>query len=139
MADRVSKQTRSFIMSRIRSKNTVPELAVRKHLFSMGFRFRLHSKNLPGSPDIVLPKYRTAVQVRGCFWHSHNCMNGKIPKSNKRYWLKKLAKNKERDKYNDSQLKKMGWDVVILWECTVMNGVKIKSKMNQLKMKLQGK
>ena len=139
MADRVSKQTRSFIMSRIKSKNTLPELAVRKYLFSLGYRYRLHLRTLPGSPDIVLPKYRVAIQVRGCFWHSHSCMKGKVPGNNRKYWQKKLSRNKERDKDNDTRLKKMGWDVVTLWECAVMDKVKIRSRMNQLQRKLKGK
>ena len=139
MADRVSKQTRSFIMSRIKSKNTLPELAVRKYLFSLGYRYRLHLRTLPGSPDIVLPKYRVAIQVRGCFWHSHSCMKGKVPGNNRKYWQKKLSRNRERDKDNDARLKKMGWDVVTLWECAVMDKVKIRSRMNQLQRKLKGK
>ena len=139
MADRVSKQTRSFIMSRIKSKNTLPELTVRKYLFSLGYRYRLHLRTLPGSPDIVLPKYRTAIQVRGCFWHSHSCMKGKVPGNNRKYWQKKLSSNKERDKDNDTRLKKMGWDVVTLWECAVMDKVKIRSRMNHLQRKLKGK
>ena len=139
MADRVSKQTRSFIMSRIKSKNTLPELAVRKYLFSLGYRYRLHLRTLPGSPDIVLPKYRTAIQVRGCFWHSHSCMKGKLPGNNRKYWQKKLSRNKERDKDNDTRLKKMGWDVVTLWGCAVMDKVKIRSRMNKLQRKLKGK
>ena len=139
MADRVSKQTRSFIMSRIKSKDTLPELAVRKHLFKLGYRYRLHTSALPGSPDIVLPKYRTAIQVRGCFWHSHSCMKGKVPGNNRKYWQKKLDRNRERDNYNDSKLKKMGWKVVTLWECVVMDKVKIRSRMNHLQRKLKGK
>ena len=139
MADRVSNQTRSFIMSRIRSKDTLPELAVRKYLFSLGYRYRLHLRTLTGSPDIVLPKYRTAIQVRGCFWHSHSCMKGKVPENNRKYWQKKLSRNRERDKDNDTRLKKIGWDVVTLWECAVMDKVKIRSRMNQLQRKLKGK
>ena len=139
MADRVSKQTRSFIMSRIRSKDTLPELAVRKYLFSLGYRYRLHLRTLPGSPDMVLPKYRVAIQVRGCFWHSHSCMKGKVPENNRKYWQKKLSRNRERDKDNDTRLKKIGWDVVTLWECAVMDKVKIRSRMNQLQRKLKGK
>ena len=97
MADRFSTTTRSEIMSKIRSKNTVPEILVRKYLHSLGYRFRLHDKNLPGKPDIVLKKYRTAIQVRGCFWHQHGCKFSNSPKSNKAYWLPKLKKNKERE------------------------------------------
>ena len=96
MADRISSRQRSRIMSRIKSKNTKPEMIVRKHLHSLGYRFRLHDKNLPGKPDIVLKKYMTAIQVRGCFWHQNGCKFSNSPKSNKSYWLPKLMRNKER-------------------------------------------
>ena len=98
MADKISASQRSRIMSRIKSKDTSPEIAVRKYLHGLGYRFRLHDKTLPGKPDIVLKKYMTAIQVRGCFWHKHGCKFSNSPKSNKSYWLPKLMKNKERDK-----------------------------------------
>jgi len=119
MADRFSTATRSEIMSKIRSKNTAPEILVRKHLHSLGYRFRLHDKKLPGKPDIVLKKHRTAIQVRGCFWHQHGCKFSNSPKSNTSYWLPKLEKNKERDKLNDKKIKKLGWKLIVIWECMI--------------------
>ncbi len=128
MTDRFSKETRSGIMSKIRSKNTVPEILVRKYLHSQGYRFRLHDKKFPGKPDIVLKKYKTAIQVRGCFWHLHGCKFSNLPKSNKRYWISKLRKNKERDKLSDKNLNKMGWKVIVMWECKLpKNFIKLKS------------
>ena len=119
MADRFSTATRSEIMSKIRSKNTAPEILVRKHLHRLGYRFRLHDKKLPGKPDIVLKKHRTAIQVRGCFWHQHGCKFSNSPKSNTSYWLPKLEKNKERDKLNDKKIKKLGWKLIVIWECMI--------------------
>jgi len=110
---------RSAMMSRIRSKDTKPEMLVRKALHRLGFRFRLHVRGLPGKPDIVLPKYGTVIQVKGCFWHGHTCIDGRIPKSNRDYWVPKLAKNKERDLANGRKLRRLGWSVRSLWECRV--------------------
>jgi DNA mismatch endonuclease (patch repair protein) len=111
--------TRSAMMSRIRSKDTKPEMLVRKALHRLGFRFRLHVPDLPGRPDIVLPKYLTIVQVKGCFWHGHTCRDGRLPKSNREYWVPKLLRNKERDISNDRKLRRMGWSVRNLWECRI--------------------
>ena len=108
MTDFLNKRERSTLMSKIRSKNTKPELLLRKYLFSKGYRFRIHVKNLPGSPDIVLPKYKTAINVRGCFWHTHGCNRSNMPKSNVPYWHDKLSKNVLRDKKNDRLIKKRG-------------------------------
>ncbi|MGD0546712.1 MAG: very short patch repair endonuclease [Terracidiphilus sp.] len=110
---------RSAMMSRIRSKDTKPELLVRKSLHSLGFRFRLHVRGLPGHPDIVLPKYRTIIQVKGCFWHGHTCRDGRLPNSNRGYWVPKLLRNKQRDTSNDRKLRRMGWSVHNLWECRI--------------------
>lgn len=113
MVDRISKETRSYNMSRIRGKDTKPEILVRKYLFSRGLRFRKNDKRYPGSPDIVLPKYKTIVFVHGCFWHLHEgCKYARIPKSNVDYWEKKLYRNRERDKHNQKELEKMGWNVI---------------------------
>jgi len=112
---------RSANMSRIRSKDTKPEMLVRKALHRLGFRFRLHSRELPGRPDIVLPKYRTVIQVKGCFWHGHTCPDGRIPRSNQEYWVPKLQRNRDRDTTNDRKLRHLGWSVRNLWECRVCN------------------
>lgn len=118
MTDVHSKNTRSYNMSRIRSKDTKPEIIVRKHLFSNGFRYRLHSKLLPGKPDIVLSKYKTVIFVHGCFWHSHeDCKHATIPKSNIDYWEKKIAGNVTRHLSVSNQLKTLGWKEIIVWEC----------------------
>jgi|WetSurMetagenome_2_1015567.scaffolds.fasta_scaffold266461_2 DNA mismatch endonuclease, patch repair protein len=111
--------TRSEMMSRIRSKDTKPEMLVRKALHRLGFRFRLHVRDLPGHPDIVLPKYSTIIQIKGCFWHGHTCRDGRLPKSNREYWVPKLLRNKERDISNERKLRRMGWSVRALWECRI--------------------
>lgn len=118
IVDIYSSKKRKRIMSQIRSRNTTPELIVRKNLHSLGFRYRLHRKDLPGSPDIVLPKYKTVIFVNGCFWHQHSCKKGQnIPKTNSVFWENKLRINKLRDKRNIVALKKLGWDVLVVWEC----------------------
>jgi len=118
MADRISKEQRSFIMSKIKGTNTSPELKVRKYLFSFGYRYRIHVKKLPGTPDIVLKKYKTIVNVNGCFFHGHNnCKHFKIPKTNTEFWTGKIKRNKERDLTNNELLAKLGWNIVTIWEC----------------------
>jgi len=115
-----TKEKRSKVMSNIRSKNTSPEIRVRKMLFAQGYRYRLHVKKLPGKPDIVLPKYKVAIFVHGCFWHLHSgCRDGTIPKTRTEYWREKLLGNKERDKKHRAKLRKLGWRVIRLWECEV--------------------
>jgi DNA mismatch endonuclease (patch repair protein) len=117
----VSEQ-RSRNMSAIKSKNTKPEIKVRKVLHSMGYRFRLHSKNLPGSPDIVLPKYKTVIFVHGCFWHRHqNCKYASTPKTRQEFWNKKFNENINRDKINQENLSSKGWKIIIIWECEIKN------------------
>lgn len=112
------KKTRSYNMSRIKSKNTKPEEMVRKYLFSHGFRYRKNDKRLPGTPDIVLPKYRVVIFVNGCFWHGHNqCRYFVIPKSNTEFWVDKINKNIERDALNTEKLISLGWNVITIWEC----------------------
>ena len=109
-------------MAAIKSKNTKPEIEVRKMLHSLGYRFRLHRKDLPGKPDIVLPKYKIAIFVNGCFWHQHeNCKHARIPKTNRDFWKKKLEGNKLRDKLKQSQLKDLGWKIINVWECEIKN------------------
>lgn len=118
MVDKFSKETRSYVMSQVKGKDTKPEILVRKYLFSKGLRFRKNDKRYPGTPDIVLPKYRTVVFVNGCFWHFHEgCKYASIPKSNVDFWEKKLFRNRERDKHNQKELESMGWTVITVWEC----------------------
>jgi len=121
MADIYTKQKRSEIMSKISGKGTKPEILVRKFLFANGFRYRKNDKRYPGKPDIVLPKYKTVVFVHGCFWHGHNCPAGKLPETRKEFWSNKIRENIERDKRNTSELKKLGWYVVIIWQCEIKN------------------
>ena len=105
-------------MAAIKSKNTKPEIAVRKNLHALGYRFRLHRKDLPGKPDIVLPKYKTVIFVNGCFWHQHKgCKYSRLPKTNIDFWKRKLEGNTQRDKLKQSKLKDMGWKVINIWEC----------------------
>ena len=105
-------------MSRIKGKNTKPEEIVRKYLFSKGFRYRKNDKRLPGTPDIVLPKYKTVIFVNGCFWHGHkDCRYFVVPKTNTDFWLKKINTNIERDKCKQEALKELGWNVIVVWEC----------------------
>lgn len=104
-------------MSRIRGQDTKPEMLVRRFLHGGGFRFRLHARDLPGRPDIVLPKYRTVVFVEGCFWHGHSCQKGRIPGTNPDFWHAKIATNQARDRRNHRLLKEKGWRVLRIWEC----------------------
>ena len=118
MVDRITKEHRSWNMSRIRSKDTLPEIRVRSFLHHAGFRFRLHDKKLPGSPDIILPKYRTVIFVHGCYWHRHpGCKLAYLPKSRIEFWAEKFHLNIERDKKNKQLLADSGWNVLIVWEC----------------------
>lgn len=115
-----SKEKRSQVMSHIRSKDTKPEMAVRSLLHRMGYRFRLHKRELPGCPDIVLPKYNSVIFVHGCFWHLHEgCRDGTVPKTQHEKWKLKLERNVERDKLHYEELQKMGWKVLVVWECEV--------------------
>jgi len=118
MADVHSKEVRSFNMSRIRSKDTKPELIVRKFLFARGFRYRLHDKKLPGKPDMVLPKYRTVIFIHGCFWHGHEtCQYFVVPKTRTEWWLNKISTNTRNDTRAMAALMAAGWKIIILWEC----------------------
>ena len=116
--DTLTKEKRSWNMSRIKSKDTKPEMQVRSALHRAGYRFRLHVKDLPGKPDIVLPKYKTVIFVHGCFWHRHKgCSNATMPSTNQELWKKKFQQNVERDKREQAELKKLGWKVIVVWEC----------------------
>jgi len=118
--DRLTKEERSRNMSKIRSKNTLPEIRIRKALWQMGYRYRLHYKLLPGKPDIVIIKYKIAIFINGCFWHRHkNCIEASFPKTNSDYWETKISKNIERDKRNQKEIKKLGWKTIVIWECMV--------------------
>lgn len=118
MADICSRETRSYNMSCIHSKDTKIEIAVRKYLFSRGFRYRKNDKRYPGHPDIVLPKYRSVVFVNGCFWHRHSdCKHSTIPKTNTDFWVRKLSINVQNDKKNIASLEELGWRVFVIWGC----------------------
>ena len=120
MADVHSKEIRSYNMSRIRSKDTKPERKVRSILFSKGFRFRLHDRHLPGTPDLVFLKYKSVVFINGCFWHGHgNCQNFIIPKTRTEWWQNKINKTAENDKIAIKKLEEMGWKVIVIWECNL--------------------
>ena len=123
MADTVSPQKRSDVMRRVRSKDTTPEMAVRRALHRHGFRFRLHHAKLPGKPDVVLTKHKTAVFVHGCLWHWHGCKNSRMPHSNVDYWEGKIARNVERDKSHRAALEHCGWRVAVIWECAIDAGL----------------
>lgn len=119
-SDRISKSERSALMAKVRSKGTAPEMIVRKLAHTLGFRYRLHRKDLPGKPDLVFSGKKKVIFVHGCFWHGHDCPSGaNQPRSNIEYWAEKLDRNKNRDKENKRSLEKMGWGVLIVWECEV--------------------
>lgn len=123
---------RSYNMSQIHSKETKPEVAVRKYLFSLGFRYRKNDNRLPGCPDIVLPKYKTVIFINGCFWHMHeNCRYATIPKTNTLFWEKKLQQNKNHDTSVVKQLNDMGWHVITIWQCEI-RGKLFQSKMDKV-------
>lgn len=120
--DTVTREKRSSIMSSIRSKDTGPELRVRSFLHRQGLRFKLHSKSLPGKPDLVFPKYKTVLFVNGCFWHGHtdrNCKLARLPKSNISFWKDKIERNAKRDKEQQAKLTALGWRVLVIWECEI--------------------
>ena len=133
--DVFSKEKRSEVMSRIKGKDTKLEVKVRSRLFKDGYRFRKNDKRYPGKPDILLPRYKTAIFINGCFWHNHaNCNYAYIPKTRRKFWTEKFKKNKERDKKNLRLLKKMGWKVIIVWECQLKRN--FESSLSKLKSKL---
>jgi DNA mismatch endonuclease (patch repair protein) len=118
MADTFTPEKRSEIMSRIGRKDTGPEMRVRRLLHALGYRFRLHRKDLPGKPDVVLPRYRKVILVHGCFWHSHpDCPRAALPTTNEQFWRTKIGKNVARDALAREQLHEQGWDVLVLWQC----------------------
>lgn len=126
--DCFDKKTRSKVMQSVSSENTKPEMLVRSFLHKNGFRFRLHSKKLPGHPDIVLPKYKTVIEVRGCFWHRHpGCRQATMPSSNVEFWQKKFKRNVDRDKKTEKQLNELGWNLIVVWECELKSDEFLKS------------
>ncbi len=118
MTDVLTRSQRSYCMSRIQGKDTKPEIVVRRLVFAMGFRYRLHVRKLPGCPDLVFPSRKKVILVHGCFWHRHTCKNGQvIPKTRRAFWSKKLRANKDRDARNRRALRTLGWDIFVVWEC----------------------
>ncbi len=133
-----NKEKRSEIMASVKQKDTKQEITVRKYLFSKGFRFRKNDKRLPGSPDIVLPKYKVAIFVHGCFWHGHECRAGRLPSSNNEFWEKKIDRNKERDKQNKKQLEVLGWKVIVIWQCELKNHAAANERLTDLITEIKG-
>lgn len=120
MTDVFPIEKRSWIMSRVREKNTSPELKIRSLVHRLGFRFRLYRKDLPGTPDLVFPSRRKVIFVHGCFWHGHDCARGKRePQTNTEYWVKKIRRNIERDAAHRLELEALGWGVLVIWECEI--------------------
>jgi len=117
MADTFTKAERSRIMAAVRSKDTAPEMIVRRLVHSLGYRYRLHVRALPGTPDLVFPRLRKVINVSGCFWHMHDCGRCRLPASRRRYWTRKLEGNAARDRRNRRALRKSGWGVLVVWEC----------------------
>ena len=136
--DDLTKEQRHRNMSSIRSTNTKPEEMVRKWLFSKGFRYRKNVKDLPGKPDIVLPKYKTVIFVNGCFWHKHDCSRFVWPASNQGYWIPKIKRNVERDRLNIRLLEEQGWKVIVIWECEVKRKVIQKTMQRVVEIIMEG-
>lgn len=137
MADTLTPGQRSERMSRIRSRDTKPEILVRRYLHASGLRFRLHKAGLPGRPDIVLAKYRSIVLVNGCFWHAHKCQNGRVPATKTEFWRAKFEQNKRRDEQNVRALRKESWHVFTVWECELSNQVKRNWVLERLVRKIR--
>lgn len=131
--DIVDKETRSRMMAAVKGRNTRYEIAIRKRLFSKGFRYRINSGNLPGRPDIVLPKYRTIIFINGCFWHYHECHLSRLPKSRVEWWREKLEANRQRDTRNIDLLMSESWRVLIIWECSFRHsGLRKESEFDRI-------
>lgn len=137
MADFLSKKERSKLMSRVKQKNTKPEMIVRKFLYSKGYRYRVNVKKFPGSPDILIRKHKIAIFVNGCYWHGHSCRAGKLPSSNLSYWEEKIRSNIERDERKDLELKKLGFRTLYVWGCELKNKEKIDERLNKLHTEIQ--
>jgi DNA mismatch endonuclease (patch repair protein) len=134
IVDRITTQRRSANMSKIKSKGMKPEMLVRSLAHGMGYRYRLHRKDLPGKPDLVFPRLRKAIFVHGCFWHQHsieNCRRSHIPRSNREYWQPKLDRNIARDKFALLELTRLGWETLVLWECELKNAEQLEARVKE--------
>lgn len=129
MADRVSKEKRSAIMAAVKSKNTGPELFVRKRLHALGYRYRLHVGSLPGRPDLVFPARRKILLIHGCFWHGHTCRWGRLPTSREEFWAQKIERNRSRDRECVLDLRSMGWEVLVVWQCELRDWKSAESRI----------
>ena len=129
--DTVTPKERSRIMSLIRSKDTKPELVVRRLVHSLGYRFRLHVTTLPGTPDLVFASRRKVILVSGCFWHGHSCGRCRIPTSRRAYWISKIERNRLRDRRTHRQLKRLGWDLLVVWECEIKQPERLADTVQQ--------
>lgn len=123
MVDTLSVNARSKLMSRVRGKNTAPEMSVRRALHAAGYRFRLHRRDLDGKPDIALSRYRVVVFVHGCFWHGHSCKRGRMPQTNEEFWREKIGRNRERDEVAIQNLQQSDWQVFTIWQCELNAGI----------------
>lgn len=130
MVDHVSPEKRSQIMRAVHGKNTAPEMTVRKMVFAMGYRYRIHTKGLAGTPDLVFVSRRKVIFVHGCFWHGHECKKGKLPKSQPDYWKDKIGQNTMRDSRNISALRDLGWDVLVIWQCELKDAARLTMKIS---------
>ena len=129
MPDIFTPEKRSWIMSRVKNRDTSPEKLVRSLLHGLGFRFRLHHKKLPGHPDIALPKHQKVIFVHGCFWHGHECPRGKRPSSNKDFWNEKIGKNRRRDRQALTDLKEGGWNTLVVWQCETRDAESLSDRL----------
>ena len=129
MTDTFTPKQRSEIMAKIHSADTVPEVELRRLLHALGYRFRVHRSDLPGKPDVVLPRYHAAIMMHGCFWHGHTCQDGRRPRSNTEYWNKKLDRNLQRDKKNVAALRRLGWRCLTVWECQLNNQEQLRQRI----------
>lgn len=128
--DTFTKSERSRIMAAVRSKDTTPELLVRKLVHSLGYRYRLHVRSLPGTPDLVFPRLRKIINVNGCFWHMHDCGRCRVPSSRREYWIAKMRRNAARDKQTQRELRQSGWRVMVIWECQTRHEARLRSKVS---------
>ena len=133
MTDVFSKEKRSSVMRQVKGRDTSPELKVRRALTRLGARYRLHRRDLPGAPDVVIPGRRLAIFVHGCFWHGHDCVRGaREPKANADYWRGKIGRNRERDGVNQATLAALGWRVAVIWECALKDEVALNARLEDL-------